>query len=250
MRLATYNIRAGGIGRVASLATVLRAVAPDLVVIQEATEPAIVAALADAAGFPTWVSAPGQSVGVLSRAALAGYDWHRPRGVRRAFLEVRLADTGLSVFGVHLSAIHANRTEQRRVRELEALLDAVRAHADGPHLLAGDFNTLAPGETLDLGRLPWRLQLVAWAGGRRIQWQAIALLLEAGYVDAFRQLNPDVSGFTFPTWDPHVRLDYVFVPKGEAVSVRSCAVVDNAEGVATASDHFPLVAEIGDGAIT
>ena len=48
---------------------------------------------------------------------------------------------------------------------------------------------------------------------------------------------------TFPTTDPHLRLDYVFVPAAYAERVTSCEVVNNPLA-ARASDHFPLLAEV------
>ncbi|MCL4812510.1 MAG: endonuclease/exonuclease/phosphatase family protein [Vicinamibacteraceae bacterium] len=244
MRLLTYNIRRGGRGRIPQLGAVIRAAAPDVVVLQEATEPAIVEVLAEDAGLEAWVSAPGESVGMASRLEIAEHRWHRPRGVRHGVLEIRLAASAVRIFGVHLSAVHANVTEGRRLREIQALLAVVDAGGSGPHVLAGDFNTLAPGASLDLARLPPRLRLVAWAGGRRIRWRTIAHLVQSGYVDAYRHLNPAADGFTFPTWDPHVRLDYVFVPAADADRLGGCNVLDGVDGAAMASDHFPLLAEI------
>jgi exodeoxyribonuclease-3 len=244
VRLLTYNIRHGGRGRLTEIGAVIRAASPDLVVLQVAGEPAVVEALAEATGLGAWVAAGRESVGIASRLEIAEHRWHRPRGVRHGFLEVRLARSAVRIFGVHLSAVHANFTERRRLRELQALLGVVEAREDEPHVLAGDFNTLAPEASLDLRRLPPRLQLVAWAGGRRIRWRTIAHLVQSGYVDAYRHLNPADDGFTFPTWDPHVRLDYVFVPASHADRVEACDVLSGIDGASTASDHFPLVAEI------
>jgi len=39
---------------------------------------------------------------------------------------------------------------------------AIAAHQHGFHVLAGDFNTLAPGEQLEVGRLPRRLRPFVW----------------------------------------------------------------------------------------
>jgi hypothetical protein len=50
-------------------------------------------------------------------------------------------------------------------------------------------------------------------------------------------------GYTFPTWDPHVRLDYLFVPKPCVERVSRCQVF-SANDVREASDHFPLIAEL------
>ena len=56
-------------------------------------------------------------------------------------------------------------------------------------------------------------------------------------------LHPGQPGFTFPTWDPHLRLDFVFVPQAALPRVKSCEVVGGREAAA-ASDHLPLLAEI------
>lgn len=242
LRLLSYNIRFGGTGREGALAAAVNARSPDLVVLQEATRPDVVERLAAATGMKRWAATPGHSVGFMSRVDVAHYAWHRPPACRRAFLEVVLA-SGLRVFGVHLSAIHSNWTERRRVRELRALLAAIQEHAGGEHLLAGDFNTLAPGEQLDIRRLPRRLRALAWLSGRTIRWQTIQMMLDARYVDGFRLLHPSAAGFTFPTWDPHVRLDYVFVPSAAAERLIQCEVVDGPAG-ASGSDHFPLLAEL------
>jgi exodeoxyribonuclease-3 len=70
-------------------------------------------------------------------------------------------------------------------------------------------------------------------------------VLDAGYSDGFRMLHPDDKGYTFPTWDPHVRLDYVFVPKAFANRLTRCEVMKEPwEPIRAASDHCPLVAEL------
>jgi len=246
LRLLSYNIRFGGAGREPALAAAIAVRTPDLVVLQEATRPDVVERLAAATGMKTWASQSAHSVGFMSRLDVAHYEWHRPPACRRAFLELVLGN-GLRVFGVHLSAIHSNWTERHRMRELGALLAAIQAHQNGPHLLAGDFNTLAPGERLDMRRLPRRLRALAWLSGRTIRWQTIQMMLDAHYVDGYRMLHPTAAGFTFPTWDPHVRLDYVFAPAAVAERLTECEVVDGLVG-ASGSDHFPLLAELKDAA--
>jgi endonuclease/exonuclease/phosphatase family metal-dependent hydrolase len=242
-RLLTYNIQKGARGRESLVAEVLRACRPDLVVLQEARAPAAVERIAAGAGMPHWGAQRGQSLGFLSARPIAHAEWHQPRGSRHAFLEIAPADAALRVFGLHLSAVHAAWTERRRVRELRALLASVARHQHGFHVLAGDFNTLAPGELLDIRKLPHRLKALVWLSGGRIRWRTIQVVLDGGYTDAFRHRHPDGVGHTFPTWDPHVRLDYLFVPAGEAGRVTACHVVRDAPA-AEASDHFPLLAEI------
>ena len=70
-------------------------------------------------------------------------------------------------------------------------------------------------------------------------------MLDAGYNDGFRTLHKDDRGYTFPTWDPHVRLDYVFVPRPFAERLISCDVIrEPKEGIKAASDHCPLLAQL------
>lgn len=242
-RLLSYNIRHGGRGREAALAEVIAACRADLVVLQEATDPAVIARLAERAGMAQWGARPRTSLGFVSRQPVHSHTWHHPRLSRHAFLEIRPHGVDFRIAGVHLSAVHAAWTERRRARELGNLLDTIRVEKPGFHVLAGDFNTLAPGELLEVRKLPHRLRALVWLSGGRIRWRTIQMVLNAGYLDGFRRLHPADSGLTFPVWDPHVRLDYVFVPAGHAARLRTCEVVRHPRA-AEASDHFPLLAEL------
>jgi exodeoxyribonuclease-3 len=243
LRLLSYNIRYGGSGREDRIAEVIRAAAPDVVVFQEGSRPHVVERLAAATGMPHWGARRGESLAYMSRAPVEHAGWHQPRVSRHAFLEIVPAGARWRIFGVHLSAVHAAWTEARRRYELRALLVSIQQHQSGEHALVGDFNTLAPGELLDVRKLPARLRALVWLSGGRIRWRTIQAVLDAGYTDGFRHLQPDVVGYTFPTWDPHVRLDYLFVPKSFVGRVTRCEVF-TANGVREASDHFPLLAEL------
>lgn len=240
LKLLSYNILKGGTGRESYLAAVINREAPDLVVLQEATRPDVVRRLAEATGMTTALASPGRSVACISRVPVASHRWARPLFSQHAYLEIVLKDSGARIFGVHLSAVHAAWTERRRVRELRSLLSVTTRHMETCHLVAGDFNTLAPDEKFDASKLPYRLRVLVWLSGGRIRWQTIAIMLGAGYVDTFRVCDPTGDGLTFPTWDPHVRLDYAFVPKAFADRLDACAVVRDNPDVKRASDHFPL----------
>jgi exodeoxyribonuclease-3 len=242
-RLMTYNILHGGRGRSVPIAAVINSCAPDLVMVQEASDPATLERIAKATGMAEARSFRRQSLGFLSRRAVEFSKWTRPRFSQHAFIEVVAAEASLRVFGVHLSAVHAAWTERRRVMELRALLQAVEEHQHGFHVLTGDFNTVAPDEPLDLNRLPMRLRPLVWLSGGRIRWRTIQTVLDAGYVDAFRSKHGSDPGPTLPTTNPHIRLDYVFVPRPFADRVAACDVVRHQEAV-RASDHFPVVADL------
>jgi len=88
VRLLTYNIKHGGHGRIAALASVINACTPDLVLLQEATDPGNVERLAEATGMADWKAYGGQSLGFLSREPVAYSKWTRPRVSRHAFIEI------------------------------------------------------------------------------------------------------------------------------------------------------------------
>lgn len=243
LRLLSYNIQRGGAGREGPLSEVIAACRPDLVLLQEATRPEIIERIASRCGMVACGTRPKTSLGFMSRRPVRRHAWHHPRLSRHAFLEVQPADTAVRLYGVHLSAVHAAWTERRRLVELASLLRTIRAREGGFHVLAGDFNTLAPGELLEIRRLPRRLRALVWLSGGRIRWRTIEAVLNAGYTDGFRRLHPDEPGLTFPVWDPHVRLDYVFVPAGSSARLLACDVV-RASPACRASDHFPLLTEI------
>ncbi|HWS88060.1 MAG TPA: endonuclease/exonuclease/phosphatase family protein [Pyrinomonadaceae bacterium] len=243
-KLLSYNVRYGGVGREPQLAAVVREADPDLVVFQEATDPRVVERLSEETGLKYRAAHGGNSVAYLSRVPVKRHEWHRPRGSRRHFMEIELEGPDLVVFGIHLSAVHSFWTERRRMRELRSLLAWVEARSHGFHVMVGDFNTLAPGELLDAQKLPPRLRALVWLSGGRVRYQTIQILLAAGYTDAFRRLHPEDLGYTFPTWDPHVRLDYVFTPKQYDERVTDCRVLTDNPKVREASDHFPLLATL------
>jgi exodeoxyribonuclease-3 len=244
IKLLSYNIRYGGVGREDGLARVIRSTGAELVMFQEATRPAVIERLAAATGMRAWAARPGFSTAFMSKLEVARHEWHRPRGARHAFLEVVPKGLDLSVYGLHLSAIHSKWSERRRVKELRSLLEGVLRERHGFHVLVGDFNSLAPGELLDTRRMPHWIKALVWLSGRDIQRDTVGLMLAAGYVDGYRSLHPREDGHTFPTWDPHLRLDFVFLPSGYADRLTDCHVVNGASGARQASDHFPLLADL------
>jgi endonuclease/exonuclease/phosphatase family metal-dependent hydrolase len=153
-----------------------------------------------------------QSLAFLSRRPVAFSEWIRPRISRHAFIEVVPACERLRVFGVHLSAVHAAWTEQRRVLEYGRCSAALRGTR----------------------KLP---------SGRRIKWRTVQTVLDSGYVDAYRLKHPKDPGPTLPTPDRYIRLDYVFVPQRYSSRIIACDVVRHPDA-ASASDHFPVVADL------
>jgi endonuclease/exonuclease/phosphatase family metal-dependent hydrolase len=142
--------------------------------------------------------------------------------LEKTLLEVEVA--GRRLFATHLSAGRTKAEEPRRVAEVEAVLARV---GDGD-LLAGDFNAVHPSD--EIGTPPPEEH----APTDYISRRPIELVLEAGFVDCFRELHPGERGWTYLAWHPWARLDYFFARR----PARSCEVVET-----RASDHFALVAD-------
>jgi hypothetical protein len=244
LRLATYNIRRGGLRRGRLIGEVLGSLDPDLVVLQEAVDPRVVHQVAEMTGARVLSASLGRSVAVLSRMGDLEIRWHRPAG-GPGLIEVELPSIGARLIGTHLAAGLSGRGERRRTREIEHVLSAAR---EGPGLprvvVAGDLNAIAPGDLPGMGRLPaWIRILLRVDGG--ISTVAMQRLLEAGFTDAFRHLNPSSRGATIPSGAPSVRLDYFLVGSALLPGVVACTVgqVDPVL-LAAASDHLPLVLEL------
>jgi endonuclease/exonuclease/phosphatase family metal-dependent hydrolase len=253
LRLLTYNIREGGVGRAEEIAEVIAAARPDVVALQEATDPAVIERIAKLAGFAYFGSRQSHSTGFLSNVPVIAHNWRHPPRTRHAFLEVSLADGFPRLFVVHLRAWFSNWSERQRVSELRGLLDGIKEqlkkeeHSFAFHLLAGDFNALAPGEAFDSSPMPAWIRGMVWLSGRDIARSTIELMQSYGYLDAWRTLHANHEkdpGYTFPVWNPHVRLDYVFTPSAYASRFTDCEVRQTPEKVKNASDHFPLLVEI------
>jgi endonuclease/exonuclease/phosphatase family metal-dependent hydrolase len=157
LRLATYNILAGGGDRWPVIQEVVEALDPDVIALQEIEDPEPMRRMARRLGYqPFFGAAPRfRHQGLLSRVPVVAWQNHQDKEAwPRNSLEVELdLGTGtriprLMVHTVHLTAAfqRRGRAEPDRLRELAA----IRRHADRrprvPHVIMGDFNSVAPGD--------------------------------------------------------------------------------------------------------
>ena len=249
IKLLSYNIRFGGVGREALLAEVIKAIAPDVVVFQEATAPRVIEELSIATELPFWAARQGHSIGFMSSLEIGHYEWHRPHAAKHSYLEIVPAGSNMHIFGLHLSAMFSKWSEQRRANEIRALLKSIEKHREGFHVLTGDFNSLAPGALLDSRRMPFWIRSLIFLSGRDIRRDTITIMLDGNYLDGYRLLNPERPGYTFPTWDPHLRLDYAFIPVSFSTRLVTCDVITQPAAASLASDHFPLLIQLETGPV-
>ena len=93
MRIVSYNIQFGGKGQEMLLAKMLHLVNPDLIILQEATNPHVVESLANKLEMPFWGTRKGYSLALLSRLPVAYYHWHHSRWLKHPFLDLELIIT-------------------------------------------------------------------------------------------------------------------------------------------------------------
>lgn len=162
LRIATYNILLGGEGREDLIGDVIERSDADVVAVQEATDLVLIERLADRLGMSVSVGEPSDpasklNVVVLSRVPVHRTHNHRHSGMLRTHLEVevRPASRALSAVGLHVVHLAArfgerNNGEARRMRELGHVLRDIAAAPDQvPHVILGDLNAIAPGDTVE-----------------------------------------------------------------------------------------------------
>ncbi len=164
-RILTYNILVGGTRRIDQIEQVIRAARPDVVGLVEATNPRVVQELAERLGMDYCMSGRGDhsldwQVALLSRLPITHMQVHaRPGLISKPLLEVEVQEEDgriLTLFVTHLIASfsHSGRGgDSIRRAEAREILRIMEAKRGTPHLLMGDFNSLAPGDTLKASRL-------------------------------------------------------------------------------------------------
>ncbi len=157
-RILTYNILRGGTHRVDQLTSLIRSVHPDIVGLVEATNLQVIEELAQRLGMQ--FSLGGQAreekrghIAVLSRLPIIQAQVHTQPDIftRQNLLEVCIEEPGerpLILFVVHLTSRFHKGRESNRIRrgEVQEILRIMASKPGTPHVLIGDFNSVAPGE--------------------------------------------------------------------------------------------------------
>jgi endonuclease/exonuclease/phosphatase family metal-dependent hydrolase len=278
MRVMTYNLHGwkGVDGRIdiARLVRIVEASQADLVALNEVFHPFVspgdtrpaLDRLAEALGMtaafaaaltPSDAFAPLSPYGnaLLTRFPLLAHAGHHLTPIegheQRGLLEARIllgdGRTPLSVYVTHLDHL----SETVRSEQVTALLQWTGRDRARPHLLMGDFNALAPGDFDERPAALAALQAVE-ASASGVRWTdrilpddflVVPRLQRRGYWDAAGATGGSLP--TFPSDEPLVRIDYIWVSASLAPAVRWCRPWQTEE-TALASDHLPVVAEIDD----
>lgn len=249
IRVMTYNILNGGVGREAYIREVLQFARPDIVVLQEVYRCEFVQELGELLGMNAFFGDGNRQrrVALLSRFPFLSCESHHPfppiwRNTVRAMLEYRPGKR-LHILGIHPMANLAVPFELWRWWEAQYNISLLKPFMSEPCLIAGDLNAIAPFDPVNVKSMPGWLRWAIFLQGNRVFRFSIGAYQKAGFSDSFRALNPDEKGYTLPPPKPNARLDYVLVNAVLRPRIRKCCVVDEPSSVHAASDHYPIVAE-------
>jgi endonuclease/exonuclease/phosphatase family metal-dependent hydrolase len=244
----TYNILNGGENRESYISDVIQTAQPDLVILQEVYTEAFLKSLATMLGMKYFTGEGNKKrkVALLSKLPVRSFKSHHPifpiwRNFIDAEIEYEPAKT-MRIIGVHPMANLGIAFEIWRLWEASHISKHARAYQNTLCLIAGDFNAIAPGETVNVETFPIWLKWIIYLQGNRVYHFSIAKLLSAGFTDCFRMLNSE-KGFTLPPPSPNSRLDYIFVNAAMKSYLKRCWVVGEPDSVNLASDHYPVMAE-------
>ena len=249
MRVMTYNILDGGAGREHLITEVVQAANPDVLVLQEIYDNGLVETLADGLAMQHFVARGNSTrhMALLSRLPIRSATAYHPYPpIQHVALEAELEHPQfgvLWVFGVHLLPMLSLTREVWRTWEISAVLRRIGGRRRGPCLVVGDFNTVARDDPVEADPAPSLRRRLRWLQSRRAFRIAAGRMQTAGFSDCCRRLHPRQPGYTFPTPNPGVRLDYIFASAPLAARLQSCDVVTEPAAVQQASDHYPVVAD-------
>ena len=250
MRVVSYNILDGGVGRADPIGEILAAQKADVIALIEADDQWVVDRLARRLKMDCIVA-----TGKRHKSAILSHwpircSWDHALllpEVTNTFLLAEVLTPGgqaMPVAAVHLHPHAKLKDEAVRLEEIGAVLK-VLAKLDRPHLLMGDFNSTSPIQQIELPRCRPRTQKDWEENGCMLPREVITRVLAAGYLDTLHASRGDAAGQlgTFSTHYPGQRVDYIFASGFPSQRVKD-AWIETDRLAEFASDHFPVGVEI------
>jgi exodeoxyribonuclease-3 len=253
VKLVTWNVNSLKM-RMPRVLELLDQHAPDVVMLQETkcAPDAFPELELEAAGYRAVHHSAGRWAGValLAREELtapaAGLPGE-PAVDEARWIEATVA--GVRVVSVYVPNGRApdTPTYADKLRFLDAMAGRIAALADGPLVVAGDFNVCPTDRDV--------YDPAAFVGSTHVtepERERFRALLAAGTADAFRELHPDEPGFTW--WDYRqghfhrklgLRIDAHLVSAPLAGKVEACGIDRDFRKGKKPSDHAPLLLELG-----
>ncbi len=253
MRVVTYNILEGGVGRADPIGEVLEAQNADVIILVEANDDFVVDRTAKRLNMDMIV-APGHGhrIAILSRFTIIESINHAlieddtPRSCCQAVIRTP-AGIDLPVIGLHMHPKATDADENIRQHQLASVMRLTHEYRarNRPHLLAGDFNSNSPVQEINIAACKASTQDAYTHNGGHIPRRVIQNMLDHGYTDTLHAVNAGTAKTmaSFTTHQPGQRVDYVF-SFGIDTSKIISAWVEQDRLAKFASDHYPVGTEI------
>jgi endonuclease/exonuclease/phosphatase family metal-dependent hydrolase len=249
MNLVSYNILDGGVGRADPIAEVIAAHRPNVVVLVEADDAAVIERIARRLNMDV-AAGRGARHGIALMSSWEireSIDFGRiDQSFAGCFLEATIrapSGSDMVVAGVHLHARAREQDERRREEQVDAILSRLERHrrSSRAHIICGDLNANSPVQKIDPDQCKPRTREDWAANGGMIPRRAIARLLAAGYIDTLYHCDPQLASTlgSFTTRNPGQRVDYVLAHSIEPGRI-SQAWIERDRLAQFASDHYPV----------
>jgi len=141
---------------------------------------------------------------------------------------------------------------EKRFEEINKIIPKVQALPGEKTLVMGDFNARSPLDSLAYNANPDALERAVKGKSKNINNQGkfdytvIQHMLQAGYIDCLKQLNPNFE-YTCPTpayatagVDSRSRIDYIWTSPALKPQIKKCEVLRNWY-TDFLSDHYPVL---------
>ncbi len=231
LHVMTYNILDGGVGRIDPLCHVIESARPDVVLLCETIDHGQAMTMARKLKMEIFPAQsprnPRGAVALLSKleiveaANLSAVDERYRHGALEA--GIRHGNKVIRIFGTHLG--DEPLSDQCRSSELGAVMQCARRYPDDPKMILGDFG-IPEAAAYPTDGSGWMTALTA-----------------DGWVDA-QSIEAEATGeATWPTYQPSVRRDFIFIKSYPGLRIHSYQVIGNPLA-RFAGDHYPVVAEI------
>lgn len=250
-----YNILDGGTGRIDPICHVIRAEAPDVVLLCEATDHMQTMTIARKLGmavFPAQLPHnPLAAVALLSQWDIAeAINWgaiNPMEGQPALSATVRQSDRDVVIAGLHLTAGRGASDDTRQLEKIISSAASTKPRPAGMLILLGDLakednqtryttsGDAKDGPTAITAPLPPM---------KAAENNTLVFLKQSGWIDA-QVAEPNVNSPTpnFPTHRPVSRVDRIFVKNTPHLRIENYSVIQNPLA-RFASDHYPIVADV------
>ncbi len=255
MRIATWNVNSVR-ARMPNVISWLDKAKPDVLLMQEIK--------CEDADFPEMeFNAAGYGVHVFGQKAYNGVaiaSLHKIEHVREGlprFVDAQARYLEATVRGIRLASVYAPNGNPLGTEKFTYKLEWMnmfKRHAadllrdESPVVLGGDFNVI-PEDSDVYDPDKWEKDALFSPEARA----AFRGTLNLGYAEAFRALHPQARAFSFwdykgGAWekDLGLRIDFFLMSPEAADRMTDCRIDREERGRDKASDHVPVVVEMGD----